>query len=208
MPKQVRHDQNVILNSVQNLVLNFDIHLIFACLREAASARAGNLAFGIALVEIMVCPLRQLIETSLQENSFFLKMGPVPILIDLDRVSPDKYAFGKRAGEEEPIPGVEDLLFRGAEGQRNDSPPCESGQLDHPNLDSVAGSSRSVRNNGDIAPLGLNHLFETGETFSPGRTQDGTETKPYERLSHHLAIPMGGNEKTQRFPFVDYRHHE
>ena len=27
MPKQVRHDKNVILNSFQNLFLNFDIHL-------------------------------------------------------------------------------------------------------------------------------------------------------------------------------------
>ena len=29
MPKQVRHDQNVILNSFQNLDLRFDIHLAF-----------------------------------------------------------------------------------------------------------------------------------------------------------------------------------
>jgi len=32
MPKQVRHDKIVILNSFQNPVLNFDIHLTFACL--------------------------------------------------------------------------------------------------------------------------------------------------------------------------------
>jgi G:T-mismatch repair DNA endonuclease (very short patch repair protein) len=32
MPKQVRHDKGVILNSFQNLILNFDIHLTFACL--------------------------------------------------------------------------------------------------------------------------------------------------------------------------------
>jgi len=29
MPKQVRHDKNVILNSFQNLLLNFEIHLTF-----------------------------------------------------------------------------------------------------------------------------------------------------------------------------------
>jgi hypothetical protein len=32
MPKQVRHDKSVILNSFQNLILNFGIHLTFACL--------------------------------------------------------------------------------------------------------------------------------------------------------------------------------
>jgi hypothetical protein len=45
MPKQVRHDGVVILNSFQNPILNFDIHLTFACLREAASAKAGILKF-------------------------------------------------------------------------------------------------------------------------------------------------------------------
>ena len=49
MPKQVRHDEGVILNSFQNPLLNFDIYLTFACLREAASAKAGILKFGIAL---------------------------------------------------------------------------------------------------------------------------------------------------------------
>ena len=49
MPKQVRHDEDVILNSLQNLVLNFDIHLTFACLCEAASANAGILKFGFIL---------------------------------------------------------------------------------------------------------------------------------------------------------------
>jgi len=44
MPKQVRHDRDVILNSFQNPFLKFDIHLAFACLREAASAKAGILA--------------------------------------------------------------------------------------------------------------------------------------------------------------------
>jgi hypothetical protein len=29
MRKQVRHDEGVILNSFQNLILNFDIHLAF-----------------------------------------------------------------------------------------------------------------------------------------------------------------------------------
>jgi len=48
MPKQVRHDNNVILDSFQNLILEFDIHLTFACLREAASAKAGILKFGIS----------------------------------------------------------------------------------------------------------------------------------------------------------------
>lgn len=42
-------------------------------------------------IEIMVCPLGQLIQTILQENSFLLEMGPVPILIDLNRFSPDEY---------------------------------------------------------------------------------------------------------------------
>jgi len=50
-----------------------------------------NLAFGIAFVEVMVCPLGQLIETILQEDSFLLEMGPVSILIDLNRFSPDEY---------------------------------------------------------------------------------------------------------------------
>src|SRR4030042_2229229 len=45
MPKQVRHDKNVILNSFQNPFLNFDIPLTFACLREVASAKAGILKF-------------------------------------------------------------------------------------------------------------------------------------------------------------------
>jgi len=31
-----------------NLTLDFDIHLAFACLREAASAKAGILKFGFA----------------------------------------------------------------------------------------------------------------------------------------------------------------
>ena len=30
MPKQVRHDEDVILNSFQNPILNFDIHFTFA----------------------------------------------------------------------------------------------------------------------------------------------------------------------------------
>ncbi len=30
MPKQVRHDEGVILNSFQNPILSFDIHLTFA----------------------------------------------------------------------------------------------------------------------------------------------------------------------------------
>jgi len=55
MPKQVRHDKGVTLNLAlnpvhglrfQNSFLTFDIHLTFACLREAASAKAGTLAFG------------------------------------------------------------------------------------------------------------------------------------------------------------------
>jgi hypothetical protein len=32
MPKQVRHDKGVILNSFQNPFLEFGIHLAFACL--------------------------------------------------------------------------------------------------------------------------------------------------------------------------------
>jgi len=32
------------------LILNFDIHLEFACLREAASAKAGILKFGIDII--------------------------------------------------------------------------------------------------------------------------------------------------------------
>jgi hypothetical protein len=48
------------------------IHLTFACLpctstvqglHEAASAKAGILVFGIAFIEIVVCPFGQLIET-------------------------------------------------------------------------------------------------------------------------------------------------
>jgi len=35
MPKQVRHDEGVILNSFQNPILKFDIHLTFACLPQA-----------------------------------------------------------------------------------------------------------------------------------------------------------------------------
>ena len=37
MPKQVRHDKNVILNSFQNLILEFGIHLAFACLPRPRS---------------------------------------------------------------------------------------------------------------------------------------------------------------------------
>jgi hypothetical protein len=64
MPKQVRHDKNVILNLAlkqvqglrfQNPFLNLDIHLTFACLREAASAKAGILAFAIAFIKVVVC---------------------------------------------------------------------------------------------------------------------------------------------------------
>jgi hypothetical protein len=40
----VRHDKHVILNLFQNPFSNFDIQLTFACLREAASAKAGILA--------------------------------------------------------------------------------------------------------------------------------------------------------------------
>ncbi len=40
----------------QIINLNFDIHLTIACLREAASAKAGILVLGIAFVEVMVCP--------------------------------------------------------------------------------------------------------------------------------------------------------
>jgi hypothetical protein len=56
MPKQVRHDKGVILNLAlkpvqglrfQNSFLTFDIPLTFACLREAASAKAGTLIFGL-----------------------------------------------------------------------------------------------------------------------------------------------------------------
>jgi hypothetical protein len=39
MPKQVRHDKSVILNSFQNLILNFGIHLTFACLPRASTVR-------------------------------------------------------------------------------------------------------------------------------------------------------------------------
>jgi hypothetical protein len=47
------------------LNLRLDIHLTFACLREAASAKAGILAFGIGFVEITICLFGQLIETIL-----------------------------------------------------------------------------------------------------------------------------------------------
>ena len=49
MPKQVRHDKNVILNPFQNPILKFDIHLTFACLREAAPAKAGILTFKLSV---------------------------------------------------------------------------------------------------------------------------------------------------------------
>jgi len=35
-------------SNVKNFDLNFDIHLAFACLREAASAKAGILKFELA----------------------------------------------------------------------------------------------------------------------------------------------------------------
>jgi hypothetical protein len=47
MPKQVRHDEGVILNSFQNPILNFDIHLTFACLPQA----------GILKFDIFINPL-------------------------------------------------------------------------------------------------------------------------------------------------------
>jgi hypothetical protein len=53
--------QRAYVNIFQNL--NLDIHLTFACLREAASAKAGILALVIAFIEIMVCLFGQLIET-------------------------------------------------------------------------------------------------------------------------------------------------
>jgi hypothetical protein len=43
--------------------LNLDIHLSFACLREAASAKTGILASVMVFIEIMVCLFGQLIET-------------------------------------------------------------------------------------------------------------------------------------------------
>jgi len=45
--------------------LNLDIQLTFACLREAASAKAGISAFAIAFIEIVVCPFGQLVEAIL-----------------------------------------------------------------------------------------------------------------------------------------------
>jgi hypothetical protein len=43
--------------------LDLDIPLTFACLREAASAKAGILAFVIIFTEIVVCLFGQLVET-------------------------------------------------------------------------------------------------------------------------------------------------
>ena len=39
MPKQVRHDKGVILNSFQNPILEFRIHLTFACLPRTSTVR-------------------------------------------------------------------------------------------------------------------------------------------------------------------------
>jgi hypothetical protein len=52
MPKQVPHDKNVILNSFQNLILNFGINLTFAWLCEVPpyGTKAGILNFGIFIL--------------------------------------------------------------------------------------------------------------------------------------------------------------
>ena len=55
MPKQVRHDQNVILNSFQNPIYLFVIDLTFACLREAAPAKAGILTFELSSQQLPSC---------------------------------------------------------------------------------------------------------------------------------------------------------
>jgi hypothetical protein len=75
------------------LNLSLDIHLTFACLREAASAKAGILALVIAFIEVMVCPFGQLLETILQKNPFFLEIGSIPILIHINGFPPDKDSF-------------------------------------------------------------------------------------------------------------------
>jgi hypothetical protein len=71
-------DKAQMSNQIQRSVkicqnLNFDIHLTFACLREApppealrragASAKAGILAFAIAFIKVVVCLFGQLVET-------------------------------------------------------------------------------------------------------------------------------------------------
>ena len=51
------------------------------------------LTFGIAFIEIAVCPFGQLIETIFQKDSFLLEMGSVSVSIHLNGFSPDEYPF-------------------------------------------------------------------------------------------------------------------
>jgi hypothetical protein len=67
-------------------------------------------------IKIMVCPLGQFIQTCFQKTPFLLEMGSIPVLIDLNRFSPDEYAFGEGVRKQKLIPCVEELPFRGAEG--------------------------------------------------------------------------------------------
>jgi hypothetical protein len=86
MPKQVRHDEGVILNSFQNPILNVDIHLTFAC-----PPQAGISILIFPQIKIVVRPFSQLLETTFQKDSFLLEVGPVPMWIHLDRFSPDEH---------------------------------------------------------------------------------------------------------------------
>jgi hypothetical protein len=76
-----------------------EILFILCPLTPPCGTKAGNLASGIAFVEIMVCPLGQFIQTCFQKTPFLLEMGSIPVLIDLNRFSPDEYAFGEGIGK-------------------------------------------------------------------------------------------------------------
>ena len=88
MPKQVRHNEGVILNSFQNPFLNFDLHLTFAC-----PPQAGISILIFPQIKIVVRPFRQLVETTLQKDSLLLEVSPIPMMIYLNRFSPDEHPF-------------------------------------------------------------------------------------------------------------------
>ncbi len=72
---ELKVNQCQIKSKVQMLkfwILKFDIHLAFACLREAASAKAGILAFGIKNI-LEFCSKG--VPDNEESNKFYFKWG-------------------------------------------------------------------------------------------------------------------------------------
>jgi hypothetical protein len=72
MPKQVRHDKNVILDSFQNPVSKFGIHLTFACLPQA-----GISNFLILILFFLSFLFRMGHSFHHPKGHLFLSLGPV-----------------------------------------------------------------------------------------------------------------------------------